>query len=300
MLKERELPLVALRAFAVAARSDGLKAAADELGVTHGAVSKQIRALEDWLGQQVFSREGRRAVLTPYGKVLAEQLGQSFRDIDAACQYVRRHRSKAVLAVEAPSTFAMYFLMPRLKRFEKAHPDLAVWISTRMTGQMPDASSHDLLIMRGGGERIGALAKGAMPLFEEHLTPVCSAALLREIAMKKPADILKLPLITSATRPGHWEAWLHKAGIRDHVVEGGHRFDHMFVAMHAVREGFGAMVAPREFFPGAAEWRLRCPFPDVVVKGEKYVAHPTSRADPRYVRRFTDWLKDEIAAASGA
>lgn len=293
-MKERDLPLIALRAFAVAARSDSLKAAADELGVTHGAVSKQVRSLEDWLGQQVFTREGRRVVLTPYGKVLAEQLGQSLRDIDAACQYVRRHRSKAVLAVEAPSTFAMYFLMPRLKRFEKKHPDLAVWISTRMTGQTPDASSHDLLITRGSGERMGGVAKGATMLFEENLTPVCSADLLATTPMKEPADILQLPLITSATRPGHWEAWLQKVGIRDHLSKGGHRFDHMFVAMHAVREGFGTIVAPKEFFPGSPDWRLNCPFPDIAVKGETYVAQPTSRANPRHVTRFIDWLKDEI------
>jgi LysR family transcriptional regulator, glycine cleavage system transcriptional activator len=131
-MKEKELPLVALRAFAVAARTDSLTSAAEELGVTHGAVSKQVRSLESWLGQQVFTREGRSLVLTPYGKVLAEQLGQSFRDIDTACQYVKRQRSKVVLTVEAPSTFAMYFLMPRLRRFEIRNPNLAVWISTRI------------------------------------------------------------------------------------------------------------------------------------------------------------------------
>lgn len=293
-MKERELPLVALRAFAVAARSDSLNAAARELGVTHGAVSKQVRLLELWLGQQVFTREGRSVALTPYGRVLAEQLSRSFRDIEAACHDVRRRRGKAVLAVEAPSTFAMYFLMPRLKRFEQAHPDVAVWISTRMTGQTPDVSSHDLLITRGSSERIGGQAKASAVLFEEHLTPVCSIDLLQTSPIKNPADLLAFPLITSATRPGHWEAWLQKAGLRDHVFEGGHRFDHMFVAMHAVREGLGSIVAPREFFPGQPEWRLICPFPDLVVKGEKYVAHPTSRADPRYLARFIDWLKDEI------
>lgn len=293
MLKERELPLVALRAFAVAARSNSLTAAAEELGVTHGAVSKQVRSLEEWLGQQVFSREGRRVTLTPYGSVLAAQLGQSLRDIDAACQYVRRHRSKAVLAVEAPSTFAMYFLMPRLKRFETEHPGLSVWLSTRMTGQTPDMSSHDIVITRGSGERLGNNAKGATQLFEENLTPVCRSDMPGQSALKKPIDIVGLPLITSATRPGHWEAWLQRAGIRDHMLKGGHRFDHMFVAMHAVREGLGAMVAPKEFFPGPAEWRLTCPFPDIVVKGEKYVAHPTPRADTRHAARFVDWLKNE-------
>jgi LysR family transcriptional regulator, glycine cleavage system transcriptional activator len=294
-LKERELPLIALRAFAVAARSDSLNSAAEELGVTHGAVSKQVRSLEDWLGQQVFTREGRRLALTPYGKVLAEQLGQSFRDIDAACQYVRRHRSKAVLAVEAPSTFAMYFLMPRLKRFESRYPNLAVWISTRMTGQTPDVSANDLLITRGSADRVGAHLKGTTTLFEESLTPVCSEDSLRKRPVRKPADILKHSLITSATRPGHWEAWLQEAGIRDYLLEGGHRFDHMFVAMHAVREGIGSIVAPKEFFPSQARWKLRCPLPGLIVKGEKYFAHPTSRSDPRYVGHFVDWLKEEMS-----
>jgi LysR family glycine cleavage system transcriptional activator len=293
-VKERELPLVALRAFAVAARTDSLNKAAEELGVTHGAVSKQVRSLEDWLGQQVFTRGGRGLSLTPYGKVLAEQLGRSFRDIDAACQYVRRHRSKSVLAVEAPSTFAMYFLMPRLKRFESKYPDLAVWISTRMTGQAPDVSSNDLLITRGNAERQSSHFKGSTWLFDESLTPVCSEDALRKRPVKKPADILGHPLITSATRPGNWEAWLQQAGIRDYLFEGGHRFDHMFVAMHAVREGLGSIVAPKQFFPGQAQWKLRCPLPGVAVVGEKYFACPTSRADPRYVSRFVDWLKEEL------
>ena len=293
-MKEKELPLVALRAFAVAARTDSLTSAAEELGVTHGAVSKQVRSLESWLGQQVFTREGRSLVLTPYGKVLAEQLGQSFRDIDTACQYVKRQRSKVVLTVEAPSTFAMYFLMPRLRRFEIRNPNLAVWISTRMTGQTPDISSNDLLITRGGSDRVGAQLKGTTMLFEESLTPVCSDDLLRKRPVKKPADILTHSLITSATRPGDWEAWLQGVGISDHHFQGGHRFDHMFVAMHAVREGFGSIVAPKEFFPSQARWKLRCPLPGIVVKGEKYFAHSTLRADPRYVGRFIDWLKEEI------
>lgn len=294
MSKERELPLIALRAFAVAARTSSLNSAAEELGVTHGAVSKQVRSLESWLGQQVFSREGRGLTLTPYGKVLAEQLGQSFRDINSACEYVKRQRSKTVLAIEAPSTFAMYFLLPRLRRFEARHPNLSVWISTRMTGETPDVSANDIVITRGSAERIGSYLKDTTTLFEESLTPVTADILLQRRPVKKPIDILKHSLITSATRPGHWEAWLQEADVRDYLLEGGHRFDHMFVAMHAVREGLGSIVAPKEFFPNHARWKLRCPFPDIVVRGEKYFAHSTSRADPRYVGRFVEWLKEEI------
>jgi DNA-binding transcriptional LysR family regulator len=76
-VKERELPLIALRAFAVAARTSNLTSAAKELGVTHGAISKQVNALERWLGQRLFTREGRGLALTPYGQVLAAKLGQA-------------------------------------------------------------------------------------------------------------------------------------------------------------------------------------------------------------------------------
>ena len=113
-MKARELPLVALRAFAVAARASSLTAAASELGVTHGAISKQINALENWLGQQMFTREGRRLVLTPYGQVLAEKLGQSINEMQGACEYVRRQKNQLVVSVEAPTTLAMYWLLPRL------------------------------------------------------------------------------------------------------------------------------------------------------------------------------------------
>jgi DNA-binding transcriptional LysR family regulator len=188
----------------------------------------------------------------------------------------------------------MYYLMPRLKRFEAKHPGLSVWISTRMTGQIPDFSINDIVITRGNAERIGSRLRDTAPLFEEHLTLVTADALLQRRPVKRPQDILRHPLITSATRPGHWESWLHAAGVQDYVFEGGHRFDHLFVAMHAVREGLGSTIAPREFFAAPSQWKLRCPLPHIVVKGEWYLAHSTSRADAKHVARFVTWLKGEI------
>src|SRR5215468_1104567 len=117
-MKERDLPLIALRAFAVAARTSNLTSAAKELGVTHGAISKQVNLLERWLGQRLFTRHGRGLALTPYGQVLA---------------------------VEAPATFALYFLMPRLRLFEAQNRNFAVWVSTRLTGQTPDFSANDVI-----------------------------------------------------------------------------------------------------------------------------------------------------------
>lgn len=296
-MKERELPLIALRAFAVAARTSNLTSAAKELGVTHGAVSKQVNALESWLGQKLFAREGRGLVLTPYGQVLAGKLGQAVKDIGAACDYVRRQRRQTVLAVEAPATFAMYFLMPRLRLFEAKNPNFAVWISTRITGQMPDFSANDIIITRGSVQCVRSHLHEPVLLFEEQLTLVSADSLLKEKPVKKPSDVLKHRLITSETRPGHWDAWLSAAGIHDYLLEGGHRFDHMFVAMHAVREGLGSIIAPKNFFrPNNAERGLRCSLPRITVKGEPYFAHSTLRADSKSANRFICWLKDITAS----
>jgi LysR family transcriptional regulator, glycine cleavage system transcriptional activator len=296
-VKERELPLIALRAFAVAARTSNLTAAAKELGVTHGAISKQINALERWLGQRLFTRQGRGLALTPYGQVLAGKLGQALNDMRAGCDYVRRQRTRTVLAVEAPATFALYFLMPRLRLFEAKNPNFAVWISTRLTGQTPDSSANDVIITRGTAQRISSHCHEPTLLFEEQLTPVSANSLLRRLPVKQPSDLLKHRLITSETRPGHWEAWLSAAGIHDYLLEGGHRFDHLFVAMHAVREGLGSIIAPKNFFgTDKAQGSLRCPLPRITVKGEGYFAHSTSRADAKAADRFIAWLKDITAS----
>jgi DNA-binding transcriptional LysR family regulator len=286
-MKERDLPLGALRAFSVAARTNNLTAAATELGVTHGAVSKQINALEIWLGQPVFMRERRGLVLTPYGKVLADRLGDAMRDITAACEYVRRQRSQTVISVEAPSTFAMYFLVSKLAQFEAENPKVAVWISTRITGQPLDFSSNDVVITRGKFEGSSRLRQSTI-LFEEQLTVLSSPALLERLPLKEPADVLTHRLITASTRPGHWEAWLDAMGVDQPVVWEGHRFDHQFVAMHAARDGLGSIVCPRNFLGD----RLVCPFPDLLVRGEPYFAHLTPRADSRHVERFLEWLRD--------
>jgi LysR family transcriptional regulator, glycine cleavage system transcriptional activator len=296
-MKERDLPLIALRAFAIAARTSNLTSAAKELGVTHGAISKQVNLLERWLGQRLFTRQGRGLALTPYGQVLAGKLGQALNDIRAGCDYVRRQRSQTVLAVEAPATFALYFLMPRLRLFEAQNRNFAVWVSTRLTGQTPDFSANDVIITRGTAQRVSSHCHEPTLLFEEQLTPVSANSLLRRLPVKKPSDLLKHRLITSETRPGHWDAWLNAAGIHDYILEGGHRFDHLFVAMHAVREGLGSIVAPKNFFDtDKSQGSLRCPLPRITVKGDGYFVHSTSRADPKAASCFVGWLKDITAS----
>lgn len=293
-MEARELPLVALRAFAVAARATTLTAAASELGVTHGAISKQITALENWLGQQMFVRDGRRLVLTPYGQVLAEKLGQSINEIQGACEYVRRQKNRLVVSVEAPATLAMYWLLPRLLEFQSEYPNIAVWTATRQTGQSPDLSSTDIVITRGNPSHLATRLHSTELLFDERLTVISSPSLLARLPVKQPADVMRHPLITAATRPGQWEAWLDLVSVGHQIMEGGHRFDHLFVAMHAVRDGLGSIIAPENLFKVSfAKKELVAPLPDTTIKGIPYFVHRTPRAEGRHVSLFTDWLHRE-------
>ncbi|TCP33240.1 LysR substrate-binding domain-containing protein [Sphingomonas sp. BK235] len=290
-MKERDLPLTALRAFATAARSENLMAAARQLGVTHGAVSKQIAVLEAQLGQELFVREGRSLRLSPYGQVLAERVTQSMRDLVAACDHVRRDRERRVISVEAPTTFAMYFLLPAIKQFEQDHPGYAVWVSTRTTNQVPDFGRHDIVITRGPGLQKGARIAHTYCLFEEALTVVCSGLSLHERPMAQPADISGHALIASASRPGDWDSWFAQAGVEGHRLLGGHVFDHLFVAMHAVRDNLGATVAPKQFVAHLdRDYGLVCPFPDIAFPGKSCIANVTTAADRSGADRLLQWL----------
>lgn len=300
-MQTRELPLVALRAFAVAARSDSLTTAAAELGVTHGAVSKQIGALEEWLGQQMFRRDGRRLILTPYGQILADRLGQSIDEMRGACEYVRRQKNRFVVSVSAPTTFAMYWLLPRLVEFHTKNPTISVWMATRQTGESPDLSATDIVITRGSAAQADSRLRAAEALFDDRLTVVSSPQLLKRLPVRRPIDVLRHRLITAATRPGEWEAWLSMAEVQHQLLEGGDRFDHLFVAMHAVRDGLGSIIAPSNLFGASiAKKQLAVPLPKISVKGPPYIVHHTPRAEGRHLRVFTDWLYREAARGRNA
>lgn len=293
-MRERELPLTALRAFAVAAASQNLATAAARLGVTHGAVSKQIIALEEWLGQSLFSRQGRSLRLTPYGHILADQVGDSMRHLSAACEYVMRDQARRVISVEAQTTFAMYFLLPHIKEFEVLNPGLSVWVSTRMTNQAPDYTRHDVVITRGNTTSSGVRLASSSLFLEEQLTVISSSALLDQMPIHEPADLRSHTLIASSSRPGDWETWFARAGVTGHTIEGGHHFDHLFVALHAVRDGLGSTIAPRQFFEGDNRYALACPLPTIWVPGPPLYAHVTASADQENVARLLDWLARRV------
>ena len=290
-MRLRDLPLGSLRTFAVVADCGSITSAAETLGVTHSAVSKQVKLLERWLGQTLFVLEGRRLILTPFGDILSRKLGSAFEDIAGACAYVQRQRERRTITVEAPATFAMYWLLPRISAFRALEPHTDVWVSTRMTGQSPNFAGHDLVVLRGETAPTSTRLSERVFLFREDMAVLSSPKLLTRKPLAKPTDITNHALIESMTRPQDWQAWLKRANINDAIVAGGHRFDHLFVALQAVKDGLGSLVAPRNLLQMAiASHELACPFPHLNFPGESYFAYFAGGSIDPAMKRFKDWL----------
>ena len=290
-MRLRDLPLGSLRTFAVVADCGSITSAAEALGVTHSAVSKQVKLLERWLGQTLFVLEGRRLILTPFGDILSRKLGSALEDIAGACAYVQRQRERRTITVEAPATFAMYWLLPRISAFRALEPQTDVWVSTRMTGQSPNFAGHDLVVLRGETAPTSTRLSERVFLFREDMAVLSSPKLLTRKPLAKPTDITSHALIESMTRPQDWQAWLKRANINDAIVAGGHRFDHLFVALQAVKDGLGSLVAPRNLLQMAiTSHELACPFPHLNFPGEAYFAYFAGGSIDPAMKRFKDWL----------
>jgi LysR family glycine cleavage system transcriptional activator len=270
-MKSRELPLSALRAFATTAQWTSLSRAAEELGVTHGAVSRQIGKLEQWIGQDLFIRQGRQLILTATGELLASKIGHSLTEMMSACLDIAGTGKRHVVTIEAPTTFAMYWLLPRLKDIEAQAYETEISLATRMTNQTYDGPLGDIVISRGPGQDRRLQRFDKFVLMDEDMGLLAAPSFLQAAKISKPRDVLRLQLVGTVTRPTDWPNWLNSGGLSGEHIRFRHVFDHLFVALHCVRQGIGTIVAPRNIFENeAAETMFRPVLPRIGFKGESY------------------------------
>ncbi len=293
--------MTALRAFEVAVRVGSFTAAAAELGVTHGAVSKQVAALEAWLGQPLFHRAGQKMSPTPYARSFAKEISDALNHIAEAAQRYGAAPAIQVLRVVAPATFAMRWLIPRLPQFYEAHPTVEVRTSTSTTLNNTLRGAFDIAIQRGPEpwEQYEATE-----FLEEWDTLVASPALLAAKPVQALQDIAGHAILSTGTRAGDWEDWLAAAGYDGPPPSRRHVFDHYFVTRQAALEGFGLAIGP---FPVLSDdvdqRRLVTPFQDIRVSRRKYFAlTPYDVTRTVAVRSFIQWLvaEGEISNKSAA
>jgi LysR family glycine cleavage system transcriptional activator len=285
-------PLNALRVFEVAARTGSYAEAGVELGLTHGAVSRQIAALETWLGQRLFVRAGRRMVATPAARAFAAEVSSSFDRVIQAAESCGHPAARRVLRVSAPTTFAMRWLIPRLERFHAQHPEVEVAITTITTLHDELRGGFDIAVRRGNAERESWPQYRAVHFLNEVETLIASPALLERSPLYEPVDISRHVLLGSETRRGDWSDWLERARLSHRPEQRRRTFDHFFVTLQAVTDGLGLGIGPLPVLQlDLAARRLLAPFPEIIVPRTGYVAlvpfdaHKTST-----LTSFIDWL----------
>ncbi|WP_265975394.1 LysR substrate-binding domain-containing protein [Brucella intermedia] len=290
----RPLPLNALRIFEVAARTGSYAEAGTELGLTHGAVSRQIAALEGWLGQKLFVRDGRRMVATPTAKIFAAEVGLSFDRLAVAAEACGRPNARRILRVSAPTSLAMRWLIPRLGSYHANHPHVEVVVTTVSCVQEELRGGVDLSIRRGVVREDIWPQHHVIPVLDDVDTLIMSPALFAERPILEPADIEGHALISSETRPGDWLNWLEAAELQHLTGLPRQTFDHFFVARQAVEDGLGIGIGPLPMLDiDIASGRLMTPLPDIRVPRTGYVAVVPRHADPgNLVRDFVGWLID--------
>lgn len=297
---DRLPPLNAVRAFEAAARHLSITLAAEELHVTAGAVSRQIKGLEQALGFPLFTRGHREIALTRQGSEYYRAVTRAFDALREATRKVTRTRARKQLKILAYTTFAMRWLIPRLSGFHSAHPDIEVLLTASLRPIDFRKEDIDGAVRLGDGTWPGAKA---YRLVSNILAPVASPALLKSgPKLRKPADLTQHTLLHSIARPDDWRYWLEAAGVDGKVdARAGMTYESSAMAYAAAIEGQGLAIA--QLFLVARdleEGRLAMPFKKTVDMGEftYYLLTPSHREESASMKTFRLWMLDQLKSAS--
>ena len=281
----------ALRAFEAAARHDNFSRAADELHLTHGAISHQVRALERELGRPLFVRNGKQVQATSDALVFARALAQAFADIAAAADAMRADTHAQRLTVTAIPSFAARWLAPRLGRFIDLHPEIEIVLQS--SGQMQDLAREgvDVGIRFGKGHYPGMVVERLMG---DVYYPVASPFYRDGALPTQPRQLPDHALLRSVEP---WTPWLRAAGVRMAEPTGGILFDDLSLLIRSAADGNGVglvrhVMAIQEIAAGKLVrlFDIAVPSPD-----EYYFVAPPGAADRAPVVAFRAWLQGEIA-----
>ena len=288
-------PLNALRAFEAVARLDSVSRAADELHVTHGAVSRQLRALEDALGTALFVRQGRGLALTPAGRRLHEAAESAFEPLRGAWAELRRRPQQAPLVLGCPGSVLARWMIPRLERLARELPDLKLHLSA--SESTPDAQLAGLDAALLIAQPPWPAEWQVFELARERIGPVLSPRLAGYEALlsASPSALLDLQLLHTTSRPQAWTDWAGRAGVDADALRMGTGFEHLYYLLEAAQAGLGVAIAPEPLVAeDIAAGRLLAPWGFVETSSSWALCAPRRGNDPR-VARLARWLRDALS-----
>ena len=291
-MRPRLPPLNNLKAFEAAARHESFTRAAEELCVTQGAVSQQVKALEEGLGLKLFNRERQRLVITEAGRDYLAVVRDALDRIAVGTERLLQRQNAGVLTVSTSPDFAAKWLVHRLGHFAEAHSGIDLRISATLHHVDFAREEVDLAVRHGDGNWPGL---DTVQLSAEQLFAVCSPKLLSgRRRLGKPADILKFPLIHLDTR-ADWTHWLRAAGVPEDAVTHGPVLNRASMVIDAAINGQGVALARTTL----AAWdlingRLVRPFPDSLPLSKTYwVICPKATSNVPKIVTFRNWLLSE-------
>ncbi|OYV24810.1 MAG: LysR family transcriptional regulator [Rhodospirillales bacterium 20-58-10] len=288
----QKIPLSVLRSFEAAGRSGSFRLAADELGLTPGAVSHAIAKLEDALGVSLFTRTTRAVALTPEGETLMLHVERGFNELRQGLERVSA-RGQKLLRLHAAPSFAAQFLAPRLPRFLALHPDIEIRLAAGTDYARFKADEFDADIVYGKLPVAAGLL--AVHLTQETVTPLCTPAMAA--AIDKPSDLLTQKLIHSDNKQIRWSDWFSANEIKAPTPH-GLRFDRSFLAISAAADGQGValestLLAQRELKQGRLVAPLTGKAKDITYTGHHFV-YPRARQGSLLIETFLAWLIKEL------
>jgi len=278
------LPLNALRAFEVSARHLSFTRAAEELHVTQTAVSQHVKNLEDRLKVTLFRRLPRGLALTDEGQALLPVLAQSFERIGQLLDQFGDGRAREALTVGVVGTFAVGWLIPRLRDFQQSHPFVDFRLFTHNNRVDIAGEGLDYAIRFGDGAWHGTQAQ---PLLAAPLSPMCTPALAAEL--HTPGDLAGQVLLRSY-RADEWVAWFAAAATPCPLLRGA-VFDSSLTMAQAAAQGAGIALLPvRMFAQELQQGRLVRPFETEIATGRYWLTRLKSRPVTAAMQAFSDWL----------
>ncbi len=282
-------PLNALKAFEAAGRHGSFTLAAEELRVTHGAVSRHIQTLEAWLGVLLFERHNRRVVLTEAGRSYLPEIGAALDRMALATARQMERSQSHVLHVNALATFTLRWLIPRLSAFQRANPLVEIRLTTSNVPLAHIIEPFDVAIRGGPETRPGFVGR---QFLTERRIPVCSPTLRQHGPLAEPRDLTRHTLLHAATLTEVWPQWLQAAGVPNLQPQASVTLEHFYLTLQAALDGLGVAMGPERLIADdVAAGRLMLPFAGPALPARSYHTYvPEARAEHAAVRAFCDWL----------
>lgn len=294
-MRKKLPPLNALRSFEAAARHTSFKDAANELCVSHSAISHQIKLLEDHLGVELFTRKARAVELTRAGKLYYPVLRDAFDHILEVTRQIMAPQAADIITIQVYSTLAIRWLIPRLPKFQIAFPDIQIRLNTAQSDVNFAHDDVDACI------KIGKAVEPDLHyryLFSSEVFPVCSPSLLSgKKGIDSPEDLEKLPLLQVHTSPRDWLIWLRAHGLEHLDPTTGLMFDSYDHALATASQGLGVALGMQPYL----NRELALGTLVEIFKGHRvnheddwFFVCREGKQTQRKVAVFSDWLQQQI------